>query len=91
LTCLFTFHGCFGKIEHTCCSNFIEIYPEWNTLLHETFQLKKHVSNNSPVNRPVDPKQIATEIINTPALSPSNKINTQTCHASVIIYNSLER
>ena len=25
--------------------------------------------NNSPVNRPVDPKQIATEIINTPAFS----------------------
>ena len=44
-------------------------HTEWNTLLHETFQLKKHVSNNSPVNRPVDPKQIATEIINTPAFS----------------------
>jgi len=31
--------------------------------------LSNLLKGNSPVNRPVDPKQIATEIINTPAFS----------------------
>jgi hypothetical protein len=31
--------------------------------------LRANLNITSPVNRPVDPKQIATEIINTPAFS----------------------
>ena len=37
-----------------------------------TFLVRFHIfsrNDSSPVNRPVDPKQIATEIINTPAFS----------------------
>ena len=39
---------------------------------HERLSNITHRHNlkaNSPVNRPVDPKQIATEVINTPAFS----------------------
>jgi hypothetical protein len=32
-------------------------------------EIKNSIDSSSPVNRPVDPKQIATEIINTPAFS----------------------
>jgi hypothetical protein len=55
------------KIYNLISCHSDAIFPSY--LKHVKRNVMQVICLNSPVNRPVDPKQIATEIINTPAFS----------------------